>query len=265
LQEVEFDAPDLSDVERLLQQLNQHNTQLDIDAAIEETPQIDDTEQLTVKDTLESVDKELEVQDWELPTSAPELQTEPIEIEEVPEATVDNVEASTEWNPEPEVEASPIDVWQSTQRDEEFQVLYFEVNSMTFAVPLDELGGIHKMGELSHLIGRPDWYLGLNTNRDSQYDVVDTARWVMADKLVDDSYKSAYEYIVMLGQSAWGLASSSLKGTEALAPSMVNWRETAGKRPWLAGMVKEKMCALVHVAELIKMLEAGLDVQAVNQ
>ncbi len=37
------------------------------------------------------------------------------------------------------------------------------------------------MTTLNHLIGRPAWYLGLQTNRDSQPDVVDTAKWVMAE------------------------------------------------------------------------------------
>ncbi|MGF1775771.1 chemotaxis protein CheW [Vibrio nomapromontoriensis] len=154
--------------------------------------------------------------------------------------------------------------WQSTERSENFQVLYFAVNGMTFAVPLDELGGIHKMAELSHLIGRPTWYLGLQSSRESQVDVVDTAKWVMPDVLTDDEYKSNYEYIVMLGESNWGLASTELKGTEQLRPEAVRWREQSGKRPWLAGMVKEQMCALVHVSELIGMLNAGLDVNSVQ-
>jgi purine-binding chemotaxis protein CheW len=86
----------------------------------------------------------------------------------------------------------------------------------------------------------------------------------MPEKLKDDSHREAYQYIVMLGESMWGLASTQLMGTESLDPGMVRWRETAGKRPWLAGMVKEKMCALIHVEALIAMLNAGLDVKALD-
>ena len=68
----------------------------------------------------------------------------------------------------------------------------------------------------------------------------------------------------MLGESAWGLASTKLMGTESLEPGMIRWRKTAGKRPWLAGMVKEKMCALIHVEALTAMLNAGLDVKALD-
>jgi purine-binding chemotaxis protein CheW len=154
--------------------------------------------------------------------------------------------------------------WYSTERNVDFQVLYFDVNGVTFAVPLDELGGIHRISEMNHLIGRPDWYLGLQTSREAQLDVVDTAKWVMAEKLKDEEYKDSYQYIVMLGESMWGLASTELKGTESLNPDMVRWRATAGKRPWLAGMVTEKMCALIHVEALIAMLNAGLDVKALD-
>lgn len=84
------------------------------------------------------------------------------------------------------------------------------------------------------------------------------------DKLRDDSYKDNYQYVVMLGESMWGLASNQLMGTETLNIDKVRWREQAGKRPWLAGMVKEKMCALIHVQALIDMLNAGLDVKSLN-
>ncbi|KLU98918.1 hypothetical protein ABT58_20410 [Photobacterium aphoticum] len=160
----------------------------------------------------------------------------------------------------------PPDGWQQQEvLGDEFQALFFEVHGVTFAVPLTELGGIHQLGEVSHLFGRPPWYLGLMTNRDHSLDVVDTARWVMPERLVDDAHRDAYRYLVMLGESRWGLACDSLQGTQTLHEHSVRWREQAGKRPWLAGMVKEKMCALIHVPELIAMLDAGLDVQTTLQ
>lgn len=193
--------------------------------------------------------------------SAPEVQR-PIVEDKVEEP---EVEVATEVEAQTETGGGSEDTWHTVARHEAFQVLYFDVNNVTFAVPLDELGGIHRKNEeLNHLIGRPDWYLGLQTSRREQLDVVDTARWVMSEKLVDDSHRENYEYIVMLGESHWGLAANQLMGTEWLEPEKVRWRESAGKRPWLAGMVKEKMCALIHVEELVSMLNAGLDVKALD-
>ncbi len=207
-----------------------------------------------------------EIQEWPV-----ESDTKPTIEAKVEIAPIDTSLQQSEIQPAPsleselQVEAESVEsTWKNGERAEGFQVLYFDVNGVTFAVPLDELGGIHKLGELSHLIGRPGWYLGLQSSRENQLDVVDTARWVMPDKLTDDEHRENYEFIVMLGESNWGLASTELKGTETLSPEAVRWREKAGKRPWLAGMVKEQMCALVHTDELITMLNAGLDVTSLQ-
>jgi purine-binding chemotaxis protein CheW len=271
----EIEVPKLDDVERLLKQLESTNpvAELELEEVMEQN-----TANIAQVQTKPQVE---EIQEWDVEEPAVEVVTEPevvaeqvIELPEVevvePQVEIEQpqveVEIAVEAEPELETQTGDngIGVWQSTQREIDFQVLYFDVNGVTFAVPLDELGGIHRIAEMNHLIGRPDWYLGLQTSREAQLDVVDTAKWVMAEKLLDDSYKENYQYIVMLGESMWGLASTELKGTESLNPNMVRWRETAGKRPWLAGMVTEKMCALIHVEALIAMLNAGLDVKALD-
>ncbi len=279
-------VPNLEDVERLLGQLQvmNHSALDDIDELIEKNTveiKLERQESPAPNDPLLTTEVEQsqvaqdEIQSWEIDS----VPVEPAVIEAQPdvmEEQQDTLRATeslsdTAFSVEEEQrqasdmpQAATKAQWQSTQRDVDFQVLYFDVNQVTFAVPLDELGGIHQLGELNHLIGRPKWYLGLQTNKDQQLDVVDTAKWVMADKLVDDSYKENYQYIVMLGESQWGLAASQLMGTELLSADQINWRTQAGKRPWLAGMVKEKMCALIHVEELIVMLKAGLDVKSLN-
>ncbi|MGL5429464.1 MAG: chemotaxis protein CheW [Vibrio sp.] len=272
----ELELPNLDDVQRLLSQLESSNPVADLDLEpifAENTAKI-----VRVELKLESATVQEEIQEWEIENSEPEitltetlalaesevepaipLMEEVVELEAVPEpVSVSAVE------PETQSGSAQLGTWNNTIRTSDFQVLYFDVNGVTFAVPLEELGGIHRMASLNHLIGRPAWYLGLQTNRDAQLDVVDTAKWVMAEKLHDDSYKQAYQYIVMLGESAWGLASTQLMGTELLSSDKVRWREQVGKRPWLAGMVKQKMCALIHVQALITMLNAGLDVKALE-
>ncbi|MEZ9751325.1 chemotaxis protein CheW [Vibrio sp. 10N.261.54.A11] len=285
----EFEVPNLEDVQKLLSRLEATNVvdELNLDELMDQnTQKIAQQADMQMFDAaVESVQvfEEPEIQDWNLPEpdlsivleppvesqqieelQAESLETEQVEVKAVePELDVPDPETVIES----ETQAGGADQftsWESTVRKEDFQVLYFDVNGVTFAVPLDELGGIHRLEELSHIIGKPAWYLGLQTNRDSQLDVVDTAKWVMSEKLSGDEYKENYQYIVMLGESLWGLAGTELKGTELLNTDKVRWREMAGKRPWLAGMVKEKMCALIHVEALIAMLNAGLDVKALS-
>ncbi|WPC74912.1 chemotaxis protein CheW [Vibrio porteresiae] len=297
----ELPGANLEEVQRLLNQLEQSNpvAELHLDEMMEQNTVEIAQEPVQTEPVID------EIQEWDVETLTEDDEGEPhhhtVEVivepqEEIAETVIEEtwvaqteVETETElesqWQetvvetsavePEivveeqvkPQTQTGGLDLenWQNPVRHNAFQVLYFDVNGVTFAVPLDELGGIHRKTSLNHLIGRPAWYLGLQTQRDAQLDVVDTAKWVMAEKLHDESYKEAYQYIVMLGESMWGLACSQLMGTELLKSEQVRWREQVGKRPWLAGMVKEKMCALIHVDALIAMLNAGLDVKALDK
>lgn len=273
----ELEMPNLEDVQRLLSQMEASNpvAELELEQVMEQnTLDIQVATQPVVQepDIQEPIVEE--IQEWDVATDITEVELE-AKVEtpevEVTESEIAEIEPEIVVEEQVAVElqtqsgSADIGHWETPIREQNFQVLYFDVNGVTFAVPLDELGGIHRKAELNHLIGRPAWYLGLQTNRDSQLDVVDTAKWVMAEKLRDDSYKEAYQYIVMLGESMWGLACSQLLGTETLSSEKIRWREQVGKRPWLAGMVKEKMCALIHVEALIAMLNAGLDVKALDK
>ena len=143
--------------------------------------------------------------------------------------------------------------------DEHFQALFFDVAGLTLAVPLITLGGIHQLGKIGPLFGKPDWFMGVMLHREEKLNVVDSARWVMPEKYDETLEQSLnYRYLIMLGESQWGLASEKLVNTVTLSKADVKWRESVGKRPWLAGMVKEKMCALIDVSELIIMLNKGL-------
>ncbi|WP_350431322.1 chemotaxis protein CheW [Shewanella sp. H8] len=146
--------------------------------------------------------------------------------------------------------------------DDEFQVLFFNVAGLTLAVPLVSLGGIIKIEKINHLIGRPSWFMGVQTHRDSKINVVDTCAWVMPEKYTPELAQAVnYQYLVMLEDSQWGLTCESLVNAVKIDKSHVNWREKPGKRPWLAGVVKQQMCGILHVQALIKMLDAGLGCQ----
>lgn len=73
--------------------------------------------------------------------------------------------------------------------DDEFQVLFFKVAGLTLAVPLVSLGGIVKLQRVNHIMGRPNWYHGVQAHRESQLNVVDTCAWVMPEKY-DENLKT---------------------------------------------------------------------------
>lgn len=161
---------------------------------------------------------------------------------------VETPSQTVEYNPEDDV------------IDEPFQALFFDVAGLVLAVPLQELGGIHNLEEVTHLFGKPDWFMGVMVNRERKVNVVESARWVMPEKYSAELQAELdYKYLIMLGESDWGLAAEQLVTTEYIQPEDVKWRKHPGKRPWLLGTIKEKMCALLHVSDLIAMLDKGIN------
>lgn len=143
-----------------------------------------------------------------------------------------------------------------------FQALFFTVAGLKVALPLKALGGIHKIMPVSSLPGQPQWLKGVMLYREQKINVVDTALWVMPEKYDQElAEKLNYQYVIMLGNSHWGLACDTLVNTIALEQDEVKWRETEGKRPWLAGLIKQHMCALLDVDALIALLAKGMNSQ----
>ncbi|MDV6328662.1 chemotaxis protein CheW [Idiomarina sp. PL1-037] len=159
---------------------------------------------------------------------------------------------------EPPPEALPDAM--SEYMEQDFQALFFKVAGLTLAVPLKSLGGIHQLGKISPLMGKPDWFRGIMTERDNKLQVVDTARWVMPEKCTPELEENLdYQYLITLNDSPWGLLCEELVTSEPLQPQSIQWRkETNNKRPWLAGVVRDRMCALLDVNALITLLDKGL-------
>ncbi|WP_220465199.1 MULTISPECIES: chemotaxis protein CheW [unclassified Colwellia] len=156
----------------------------------------------------------------------------------------------------------PLIVHQSKNyRKGSFQAMFFNVAGLTIAVPLIELGGIHNEDKTTSLMGKPKWFTGVMLHRDEKINVVNTALWVMPEKCDEALINSLnYQYIVMLGNSHWGLSAETLVDTVTLEQEDVKWLDLPNKRPWLAGLVKERMCALLDVESLIKLLDAGANI-----
>ena len=169
------------------------------------------------------------------------------------------------------VESKPIETRKSlsenfvnkekSYRKESFQAMFFEVGGLTIAVPLIELGGIHNVDHINSLMGKPDWFKGVMLHREEKINVVDTAMWVMPEKC-DETLKSSlnYQYIIMLSNSSWGLMAERLVDTVTLEQDDVKWLEQPSKRPWLAGLVKDRMCALLDVDSMIQLLSEGANI-----
>ena len=183
-------------------------------------------------------------------------QAQHLQQREVPVA--ERIAAKAPAVPEPVVEAPLKDY-----RQGRFQALFFDVAGLKVAVPLKELGGIHQLGKISSLFGKPEWFKGVMMYREQKINAVDTARWVMPEKYDQNLQQTLnYQYVIMLGASNWGLCCENLVNTYVLEQDDVKWRESEGKRPWMAGLIKKHMCVLIDVDAMIDLLNRGLDISA---
>ena len=149
-----------------------------------------------------------------------------------------------------------INVVREDWTNEPFQTLLFDVAGVRLALPLVKLGGIHRITEeITPLFGKPKWFKGLIPGLEGNINVIDTAKWVMPDKYEQlNETDLDYKFIILLGDTNWGLACNVVQNAIQLAPENVRWRSNSGKRPWLAGMLIEEMCALLDVDTLIYLL-----------
>ncbi len=142
---------------------------------------------------------------------------------------------------------------------EPFQALLFQVAGLTVAVPLVDLNGILNYPErLAAVPGLPTWGLGVVRYRETNVIAVDGITLFVPDHLqVVARTRSVPRYLVLLGESRFGLVCESVDQVVQLRPDEVRWRGERGRRPWLAGTVKDRLCALLEVPALVQLLEAG--------
>ncbi len=181
---------------------------------------------------------------------------------EVPVEAAAEPEADTEHEVQgfSQVEETQAYEWEANGRpawaQERFEVLLFDVAGLTLAVPLIALGQIQNLtDELTPLFGQADWFMGLQPTPVGKIRTVNTAKFVMPERYCESFLESA-KYVVSINGLPWGLAVDKVNQPITLDPEDVKWRGERSKRAWLAGTVKEHMCALIDIPMMGQMLQA---------
>lgn len=140
----------------------------------------------------------------------------------------------------------------------EFQALLFEVGGLTLAIRLVELNGIDAWDDsITPMPGHAPWFLGVLTRRGRYVKVIDPYHMVVPKHRRDAARAARPSRIVLIGGGDWGLACDKIARVVRLGAENVRWRRVRNQRPWLLGMVKEHVCALVDAAEFADALERG--------
>jgi len=187
-----------------------------------------------------------EIQEWVIETAEPVVETQ-LAVEAI--TTTENF---TQHYQIPGLEWMPNGLPQWAQS--RFDVLLFKVSGLTLAVPLISLGQIQPLtDDLTPLFGQADWFMGLQPTPQGKIRTVNTAKFVMPERYDENFVKNA-KYVVSINGVPWGLAVDSVNQPISLMPDEVKWRTDRSKRPWLAGTVKEHMCALLDIPRIGQIL-----------
>ncbi|HCS63246.1 MAG TPA: chemotaxis protein CheW, partial [Cellvibrio sp.] len=95
--------------------------------------------------------------------------------------------------------------------------------------------------------------MGLQPTPAGKIRTVNTAKFVMPERY-DENFLKTARYVVSINGVPWGLAVDSVNQPITLMPDDVKWRSDRSKRPWLAGTVKDHMCALLDIPRIGQML-----------
>ncbi len=145
-----------------------------------------------------------------------------------------------------------------------FQALILHVGPLRVAVPLVKLRRVVAWADpeaVQPAVGQPEWMHGLLDHRRQLVQVVDTARLILPEDRLPPPAERRAGRIVLVADGSWGLACQEVGDVLRVRADQVAWRTSAGRRPWLAGTVREHLCALIDTDAFARMLEreGGLD------
>jgi purine-binding chemotaxis protein CheW len=138
-----------------------------------------------------------------------------------------------------------------------FKSLIFNIGELKLAVPLTKLGGIHKIDyKPTPMPDKPAWCLGIVADPIGNISLINSVLWMIPEKYdVAKANGLDYELFIVLDKSRWGLACTAVDSAITVSEKDIRWNHKKSKRPWLAGMIVEEMCALVDVDTLLLMLD----------
>ena len=142
-----------------------------------------------------------------------------------------------------------------------FEVQLFSAAGITLAVPLSDLAGVISVQQqLGPVSGQSPLVIGRVSWQGVESQVVDTAGLVLpADRAaLDPVTRGRAASLLVIDDGRWALACKQIGEVVALDRSEVKWRSTASKRPWLAGTVSGRGCALLDVEQLVLLLTESM-------
>jgi purine-binding chemotaxis protein CheW len=187
------------------------------------------------------------------------------EVEEAPAVEepvklVEHKESGASTTPEAETQTAPLADLRPSWAEQEFQCLMFNVVGISLAVPLVKLNGVIPWtDDLTPMPGHSEAFLGLLRHLGKNVKVMDTATVILPPQQRQQlaPVEERMKKIILMDEGRWGLACDDVGEVITLQAEEVRWRTAAGRRPWLAGTIPDRLCALLDTEVLANQLADG--------
>jgi len=181
--------------------------------------------------------------------SAPEVET----LSDIKEISNNGISGDTPSKIEAPEPAEIIPVWQQ----QVFDAIVLDSGGLKFAVPMVNLGNIYNLDpSLSKMPGQEKSVLGLQKTPSGTVKAVN-ALLLLAPELYAQAPFEELNFLVTFNCCDWGLAVKSVGQPSEFKREDVAWPKKPSRKPWLKGILKTEMCALVDVSELEGELGVG--------
>ena len=136
--------------------------------------------------------------------------------------------------------------------------LLVDVEGIEIAVPLILLNGISTWDQDTTPIPKqPDWHLGVIEYRGENVVIVDTARLIMPEKIMqsaDERRANHASHFLRIGQNL-ALSCNAIIETVSLKQDEVRWRIVRKARPWAVGILIERLSVLLDADVLLQEID----------
>jgi len=141
----------------------------------------------------------------------------------------------------------PPPAWSQTA----FQSMFFSVGKMQLAAPLVTLREVvqYNPALIKNLPGQRPWVKGIMDHRGEIINLVDPGSILMgAEYIAPDR---PYRYILLTDTPGIGYLCHEFVDMSRLEPEGIRWYQNRVKRPWLAGIHKQRLCTVIDIARLL--------------
>lgn len=169
-------------------------------------------------------------------------------------AAIIDTQTDHQWEP---VAHEWLDNGRPVWGDTPFDVLLVDLNGIQLAMPLVALDAINPLSnELTPLFGQAEWFMGLQKTITGNVNVINTSQFIMPERYKPEEQVRA-KYSVAINGSGWALAVDNIHQPITINPADIRWRKRRSERPWMAGTIKDHVCALIDIPTLANMLKTS--------